>query len=72
MLFQWFSDNQMKANISKCHPLANVNKEGEVTTRIGDTEIKNINTKLNFFEHLDDISVKLAEKLMRCRGKCLI
>ena len=29
MLFQWFSDNQMKANISKCHLL--VNKKNEVT-----------------------------------------
>ena len=39
MLFQWFSDNQMKANISKCHLL--VNKKDEVTIRIGNTEIKN-------------------------------
>ena len=23
MLFQWFSDNQMKVNISKCHLLVN-------------------------------------------------
>ena len=56
MLFQWFSDNQMKANISKCHLL--VNKNDEVTIRTGDTKIKNIEygkllgikviTKLNF------------------------
>ena len=39
MLFQWFSDNQTKANKSKCHLL--VNKKDEVTIRIGDTEIKN-------------------------------
>ena len=39
MLFQWFSDNQMKANINKCYPL--VNKNDEVTIRIRDTEIKN-------------------------------
>ena len=39
MLFQWFSDNQMKANISKCHPL--MNKKDEITIRIRDTEIKN-------------------------------
>ena len=37
MLFQWFCDNQMKANISKCHLLVN----NEVTIKIGDTEIKN-------------------------------
>ena len=39
MLLQWFSDNQMKVNISKCHLL--VNKKDEVTIRIGDKEIKN-------------------------------
>ena len=39
MLFQWFSDNQMKANVSKCHLL--MSKMDEVTIRIGDTEIKN-------------------------------
>ena len=39
MLFKWFSENQVKANISKCHLL--VNKKDEVTIRTGDTEIKN-------------------------------
>ena len=39
MLLQWFSDNQMKVNISKCHLL--VNNKDEVTIRIGDKEIKN-------------------------------
>ena len=39
ILLQWFSDNQMKASVSKCHLL--VNKKDEVTLRIGDTEIKN-------------------------------
>ena len=39
MLFPRFSDNQMKANISKCHLL--VNEKDEVTIRIGDMEIKN-------------------------------
>ena len=32
MSFQWFCDNQMKSNISKCHLL--LNKKDEVTTRI--------------------------------------
>ena len=32
MFFQWFSDNQMKANISKSHIL--VNKKNEVMIRI--------------------------------------
>ena len=63
MLFQWFPDNQIKANIRKCHFL--VNKKDEVTIRIGDTKIKNtkyekllrikVDTKLNFDEHLNDI-----------------
>ena len=58
MLFKWFSDNQLKANISKCRFL--VNKKDEVTMRIGDTEVKNseyekllgikVDTKLNFNE----------------------
>ena len=39
MLIQWFSDNQVKTNIGKCHLL--VNKKDEVTIRIKDTEIKN-------------------------------
>ena len=38
MFFIWFSDNQMKANVSICHIL--VNKADEVIISIGDTEIK--------------------------------
>ena len=75
MLFQWFSDNQMKCNINKCHLL--VNKKDEVTIRIGDMEIKNseyeklpeikADTELNFNEHLNDIINKSATKSMRCQ-----
>ena len=39
MLFKWFLDDQMKANISQCHLL--VNKKDEVTKKIEDTKIKN-------------------------------
>ena len=39
MPFKWFSDNQMKANISKRHLL--VNQKGEVVINLGKTEIKN-------------------------------
>ena len=56
MWFQRFSENQIKANISKCHLL--VNKKDEETIRIADMEIKNskyekllgikVDTKLNF------------------------
>ena len=68
MLFQWFSDNQMKANISKFYLF--VNKKNEVTIRLGDTEIKNseyqkllgikVDRKLNFNEHLNDITSKAS------------
>ena len=39
MLFKWFSENQMKENISKCTLL--VNKKDEVLINLGETEIKN-------------------------------
>ena len=71
MLFKWFSDNQMKANISKCHLL--VNKKDEVVINLGETEIKNSeyekllgiknDTKLNFNEHLNDIISKASRKV---------
>ena len=71
LLFKWFSDNQMKINISKCHLL--VDKKDEVVINLGETEIKNskykkllgIKTKLTkkdrkikFNEHLNDIISK--------------
>ena len=71
MLFQWFSDKQMKPNMSKCHLL--VNKKNEATIRIGDTEIKyseyekllgiKVDGKLNFDEHLNDIISKTSRKV---------
>ena len=70
VLFQWSSDNQMKANISKCHLL--VNKKDEVTIRIRDTEIRNneyeklleikVDTKL-INEHLNDMISKASCKV---------
>ena len=72
MLFQWFSDNQIKVNISKWHLL--LNKKDEVTIRMGDTEIKNseyekllrikVDTKLNFNEQLNDIIGKASCKVI--------
>ena len=71
MLFQCFSENQMKAYISKCHLL--VNKKDEVTIRIGDTEIENseyekllgikVDTKLNFNGHSNDTISKASCKV---------
>ena len=39
ILFRWFSDNQIKVNISKCHLL--VNKKDEVVINLRQTDIKN-------------------------------
>ena len=71
MLFKWFSDNQMKANISKCHLL--VNKKDKVIINLGRTEIKaseyekllgiKVDTKLSFNEHLYDIINKASFKV---------
>ena len=70
MLFKWFSDNQMKANISKCH--LPVNEKGEVVTHLEETEIKNgvyekllgikVDTKLKF-EHLNGGISKASRKV---------
>ena len=71
MFLIWFSDNQMKANISICHIL--VNKADEVIISIGDTEIKKceyenllgikVDSKLNFNEHSNDITIKVSRKV---------
>ena len=71
MLFQWFSGDQINANISKCHLL--VNKKNEVTIRIGDTKIKNdeyekllgikVDGKLNFNDDLNDIISNASRKV---------
>ena len=71
MLFKWFCDNQMKANISKCHLL--VSRKDEVVINFGETEIKNseydkllgikVHTKLNFNEHVNDIISKASRKV---------
>ena len=62
-LFQWFSDNQMKANPDKCHSLCNSNSEVSLT--IETQKIKNskfekllgikLDSKLNFNFHIHDI-----------------
>ena len=71
MLFKWFPDNRMKANINICHLL--VNRKDEVVINLGETEIKNseyenlfgikVDTKLNFNEHLNDIISKESRKV---------
>ena len=71
MLFKWFSDNQMKANIGKCHSL--VKKKDKVVIILGETEIKNseyekllgikLDTKLNLNEYLNNIISKASRKV---------
>ena len=70
-LFQWFSDNQMKANPDKCHFLCNSNSEVSLT--IETQKIKNskfekllgikLDSKLNFNSHVHDICQKAGQKL---------
>ena len=76
MLFKWFSENQMKENISKCTLL--VNKKDEVLINLGETEIKNsgyekllgikVDTTLNFNKHLNDIISKASRKVNALLG----
>ena len=68
MLFRWFSDNEMKANINRCRLV--VNKKYEVVINLEETEIKNekllgikVDTKLNFNEHLNDIISEASDKV---------
>ena len=84
MLFKCFSDNQMKASISKCHFL--VNKKDKVIINLGKTEIKDseyekllgikVDTKLNFNKHLNDIinkasrEVNALSRIVPCRSLC--
>ena len=70
-LFQWFSDNQMKANPDKCHFLCNSNSEVSLT--IETQKVKNskfekllgikLDSKLNFNSHIHDICQKAGQKL---------
>ena len=58
-----------------------MNKNDELTMKIGDTDIKNneyekllgvkVDTKLNFNEHLDDKSVKSAATLCSVKSSAL-
>ena len=71
MLFQWFSDKQMKANPDKCHFLCN--RHSEVSFTIENQKIKNnkfekllgikLNSKLNLNSHIRDICQKSGQKL---------
>ena len=70
-LFQWLSDNQMKANPGRCHFLCSSNSEVSLT--IETQKIKNnkfkkllgikLDSKFNFNFHIDDIFQKAGHKL---------
>ena len=70
-LFQWFSDNKMKANPDKCHALWSSNSEVSLT--IESKKIQNSkcekflgiewDSKSNFNSHIHDICQKAGQKL---------
>ena len=69
-LFQWFSDNQMKANPDKCHFLCNSSSEVSLTTETQKKKTKfekllgiKLDSKLNFNSHIHHISQKVGQKL---------
>ena len=70
-LFQWFSDNQIKANKNDC--LLAINNNEKVSMNIDDIKIENtssekllgiiIDSKLNFKQHLEGIIKKFSRKM---------
>ena len=70
-LFQWFSDNQIKANKNDC--LLAINNNEKVSMNIDDIEIENtssgkllgiiIDSKLNFKQHLEGIIKNFSRKM---------
>ena len=71
LLFQWFSDNQMKGNEDKCHVL--ISTKENVCVNIGATQITNsacekllgikVDSSLNFEDHIGSICKKAGAKL---------
>ena len=70
-LFQWFSDNQIKANKNDC--LLAINNNEKVSMNIDDIKIENtssekllgiiIDSKLNFKQHLEGIIKNFSRKM---------
>ena len=75
-LFEWFLDNQIKANSNKCHLITS--KQSCINLKIGNINIKNstckkllvvkIDNKHNFNEHLDGITKKASHKVSVLTG----
>ena len=70
-LFEWFKNNNMKANADKCHLL--VTRDTDVTAKIGEFDVKNsreekllgvkIDSKLSFENHVSSLCKKASQKL---------
>ena len=65
-LFQWFSDNQIKANKNDC--LLAINNNRKVSMNIDDIKIENTSSekllgRLNFKQHLEGIIKKFSRKM---------
>ena len=72
ILTQWFSNNYLKLNASKCHLLIS-NHEKDVTINVGEEIIEcetsvtllgiTLDSKLNFNEHVSNICRKASQKI---------
>ena len=67
-LFQWFSDNEMKANPDKRHFLCSSNREVSLTQIIKNSKFEKLlgiklDSKLNFNSHIHDIYQNTEQKL---------
>ena len=70
-LFQWFGDNQMKANADKCYFLCSSNREVSLTienqiiknSKFGKLLVIKLDSKVNFNPHIHDICQKTGQKL---------
>ena len=70
-IFQWFKDNEMKANADKCHML--LSTSNELTVKINEIQIKNsqseklleitIDNNLKFEDHINNICRKASGKI---------
>ena len=70
-IFQWFKDNEMKANAAKCHVL--LNTSNELTVKINEAQIKNsqlekllgitTDNDLKFGDHINNICRKASAKI---------
>ena len=70
-LFEWFSDNQMKANPDKCHFITSESKD--LVINVENNQITNskcekllgikIDHKLTFNAHIDEICKKAGQKM---------